>query len=63
MIKLTITILFVLFNFSVFGQNSITIISPNGGEIWQSNIQQTITWTDNTPDNVSIDLYKSDTLY
>jgi hypothetical protein len=38
----------------------ITVNSPNGGESWLSGIQQTITWTDNIPNNefVKIDLYK-----
>jgi hypothetical protein len=36
----------------------ITIATPNGGESWLAGTTQTITWSDNIPENVSIDLYK-----
>jgi DNA-binding beta-propeller fold protein YncE len=35
----------------------ITVTSPNGGESWQSGIEQTIEWIDNITENVKIDLY------
>ncbi|MEJ2196802.1 MAG: Ser-Thr-rich GPI-anchored membrane family protein, partial [Ignavibacteriaceae bacterium] len=38
--------------------SAITVISPNGGENWQSGIDHTITWTDNISENVKIELYK-----
>ncbi len=41
----------------------ITVISPNGGEAWLVGSQQAMGWTDNITENVSIDLFKSDTLY
>ncbi|MEE9119193.1 MAG: Ser-Thr-rich GPI-anchored membrane family protein, partial [Calditrichia bacterium] len=50
-------------NFTIVGF-SITVLSPNNGnEAWLVGSQQTIKWTDNFPGNVSIDLFKSDTLY
>jgi hypothetical protein len=30
-------------------QNSITVLSPNGGETWQTGTRQTIKWQDNSP--------------
>ncbi|MCH7516460.1 MAG: T9SS type A sorting domain-containing protein, partial [Bacteroidetes bacterium] len=41
----------------------ITVLSPNGGEAWLVGTQQSIGWTDNITENVSIDLFKNDTLY
>ena len=42
----------------------ITVLSPNGGELpWLVGTQMVIGWTDNITERVSIDLFKSDTLY
>ncbi len=40
-------------------QPYITITSPNGGEEWTQGSTQTITWNDNIPEDVKIELYKS----
>lgn len=37
----------------------ITIGYPNGAEMWQVGSSQTVTWTDNIPENVKIELYKN----
>jgi len=42
--------------------HNITVTSPNGGETWQVNTDQTITWADNLIGNVRIELYKGDIL-
>ena len=34
----------------------LTLISPNGGEVWQRGTTQSITWDDNLSSNVKIDL-------
>jgi hypothetical protein len=44
-------------NFTIFSVPELTVISPNGGEQWQTGTQQTITWTDNLAENVRIRLY------
>ncbi|MCZ6702131.1 MAG: T9SS type A sorting domain-containing protein, partial [Ignavibacteria bacterium] len=49
-------------NFTIF-TGDITLTSPNGGENWQANSAQVITWTDNITENVRIELLKSDTLH
>jgi len=36
----------------------INILSPNGGENWDQGSVHNITWTDNIPDSVMIELYK-----
>ncbi len=36
----------------------ITVTSPNGGENWDQGSVHSITWTDNIPDSVMIELYK-----
>jgi hypothetical protein len=41
---------------------SITITSPNGGESWPAGTAQSITWTDNIPVKVKVDLYKGGVL-
>ncbi|MCH9028554.1 MAG: T9SS type A sorting domain-containing protein, partial [Bacteroidetes bacterium] len=38
--------------------NQITVTSPNGGENWQVESSQIITWTDNIVGNVEIQLFK-----
>jgi surfactin synthase thioesterase subunit len=48
-------------NFTLF-TGDITISSPNGGESWKAGSAQTIFWADNISGNVTIDLYRSDTL-
>jgi len=58
----TIILILALFpQIGAFGQ-SITVNAPNGGENWQSGIDQTITWTDNISENVKIELYKGGVL-
>ncbi len=42
--------------------NSITVTSPNGGESWQQDSDQTITWTGNPESSVKIELLKGDQL-
>ncbi|MCE5249078.1 PQQ-binding-like beta-propeller repeat protein [bacterium] len=41
------------------GAGTITLISPNGGETWQSGTTQNITWTSSNVDSVRID-YSTD---
>jgi hypothetical protein len=40
----------------------ITVLSPNGGESWSAGTTQTITWTDNIVEDVTIELYKAGVL-
>jgi len=49
-------------NFTIVG-NVITVTSPNGGENWQAGSAQSITWSDNINEQVSIDLYKGGSYY
>ncbi|MCH9030396.1 MAG: hypothetical protein IH819_12515, partial [Bacteroidetes bacterium] len=49
-------------NFEIF-EGNITVVSPNGGESWQAGTTQTITWTDNIAENITVDLYKGGTLH
>jgi hypothetical protein len=44
-------------NFSIYAPY-ITVDIPNGGESWKAGTTQSIHWTDNINENVSIDLYK-----
>ncbi len=55
-----ITILLISSSF-VWAANTITVTSPNGGEIWELGSTQTIRWTyTGTPGvNVKIDLYRN----
>jgi len=47
---------------SVFGE-SITVIAPNGNEVWYTGNTVTITWSsENLSDNVSIELYENGSL-
>lgn len=43
--------------FSVSFPSSITVISPNGGEFWESGTQQAITWTSVNVSTVTISYY------
>jgi hypothetical protein len=45
-------------NFTIVG-NVVTVTSPNGGETWLESDDQIITWTDNFPENVEIQLFKA----
>ncbi|MCH7974504.1 MAG: hypothetical protein IH949_11595, partial [Bacteroidetes bacterium] len=45
-------------DFTITAASFITVTAPNGGESWQSGIDQTITWTDNISENVKIELFK-----
>ncbi|MCH7974313.1 MAG: hypothetical protein IH949_10580, partial [Bacteroidetes bacterium] len=49
-------------NFEIF-EGIITVITPNGGESWVAGTTQTINWTDNITENITIDLYKGGTLH
>jgi hypothetical protein len=44
-------------NFEIFA-GSITISSPNGGEIWQAGTTYSITWASDISENVRIELFK-----
>ncbi|MCH7974830.1 MAG: T9SS type A sorting domain-containing protein, partial [Bacteroidetes bacterium] len=44
-------------NFTIIW-GSITVTSPNSGEIWQAGTTHPITWIDNINENVKIQLYK-----
>ncbi|MCH7722783.1 MAG: hypothetical protein IIC76_05490 [Bacteroidetes bacterium] len=54
----TYLFIILLCSFNVFAQSIINITSPNGGESWQTGLEQTITWSDNITEDVKIDLYK-----
>jgi len=49
-------------SFSIIG-GEITVISPNGGEVWYAGTTETIIWTSNCVGNVSILLLKNDQLF
>jgi hypothetical protein len=49
-------------NFELFA-GSITVVSPNGGEIWQAGTDYSINWTSDIGENVKIDLYKGGSLH
>jgi len=50
---------FFILSVSIDEQPSITVVSPNGGEVWQAGNTYNITWTQNKlSGNVTIDLYK-----
>ena len=49
-------------NFSI-NRGSITVISPNGGEVWQCGTTHLILWNDNLCENVRIELWKNGTFY
>ncbi|MEI7726369.1 MAG: choice-of-anchor J domain-containing protein, partial [Bacteroidota bacterium] len=40
----------------------ITVITPNGGEVWQQGTVHNINWSDNISENVKIELYKGGAL-
>ncbi|MCG2759853.1 MAG: Ig-like domain-containing protein, partial [Candidatus Delongbacteria bacterium] len=42
----------------LFFPPNITVTSPNGSESWQAGSIKSVTWTDNIPGNVKIELYK-----
>ena len=48
-------------NFTI-NAKTITVTSPNGGETWIAGETHHITWSDNIPENVKIELYKGGTL-
>jgi hypothetical protein len=62
---------FYLFNFilvltifpQILAQGTITVTSPNGGENWQAGSSQFISWNDNLPGNVKIELFKGGTFH
>ncbi|MHA2030610.1 MAG: Ser-Thr-rich GPI-anchored membrane family protein [Candidatus Kariarchaeaceae archaeon] len=49
-------------SFFTITANQITITSPNGGETWHIDSTQVITWNDNLPGNVRIELFEEDDL-
>ena len=61
MIKAITTIL-LLIPFCVFGQDSVAVTSPNGGETWKSGETHNITWTDDLVETVKLELYKNGNL-
>ncbi|HKB86280.1 MAG TPA: Ser-Thr-rich GPI-anchored membrane family protein, partial [Ignavibacteriaceae bacterium] len=61
---------FLLFLYFIFGSpltvlfaQQITVIVPNGGEVWQNSTPYGITWTDDIIGSVKIELFKSGSLY
>lgn len=48
--------------FAITGPVVLTLTSPNGGENWTSGGTYPITWTDATPQNVRIELWKGSVL-
>jgi hypothetical protein len=44
--------------FNIIKIDSITVIAPNGGEVWCGGDAQNIIWEDNLSGNVEIDLFK-----
>jgi hypothetical protein len=44
--------------FTISGGYFITVTSPNGGEVWVRGTTRIITWQDNVPWNVKIELWK-----
>ncbi|MHA2029649.1 MAG: Ser-Thr-rich GPI-anchored membrane family protein, partial [Candidatus Kariarchaeaceae archaeon] len=49
-------------NFEIFSA-SVTVISPNGGEIWQAGNTYSINWTSDISENIKIELYKSGSIH
>jgi hypothetical protein len=47
----------------VCAQDSIVVISPNGGEKWITGSTQIIQWVDNVSENVKIELYQDGNLH
>ncbi|MCG2760347.1 MAG: GPI anchored serine-threonine rich family protein, partial [Candidatus Delongbacteria bacterium] len=47
--------------FAVFG--SVTVITPNGGEILNRGSQYEISWNDSFPEAVKLELYDNDIFY
>jgi hypothetical protein len=45
-------------DFEIFA-GSITVVSPNGGELWRADEVHTIHWTSDITENVKIELFKS----
>ena len=45
-------------DFTISGGYFITVTSPNGGEVWLKGTTRIITWQDNIPWNVRIELWK-----
>jgi 5-hydroxyisourate hydrolase-like protein (transthyretin family) len=50
----------LIFSFDAYAANTVTVTSPNGGEVWPLGLTQTIRWTySGTPGaNVKIELYR-----
>ncbi len=57
--KISAYILFLIFIFINKGfSQTVTVISPNGGESWVADNTHTITWSDNFDPQVKIELFK-----
>lgn len=56
--KFTIFLFMLFFSSALFAVNSITVISPNGGENWTIGCSYSIQWVTSTPISVKIELYK-----
>lgn len=61
--KLNIFLFLFFFSTALFAVNSITVISPNGGENWTIGCAYTIQWITATPMAVKIELYKDGNYY
>ena len=59
----TMIAMVLMFCFSHIQAQLITITSPNGGESWQNSNFYGMTWSDNIPGPVKIELYKADVFY
>jgi len=46
-------------SFSITDSERITVLIPQGEDIWEMGSSKTVTWADNITDNVKIDLYKA----
>jgi hypothetical protein len=50
-------------NFTINGQGGLTVITPNGGEMWHGGGTYIISWLDNMVENVRIELWKDGLFY
>jgi hypothetical protein len=61
--KRLIFIIFFLIQFVVNAADSLVVVSPNGGELYQAGDVLVITWFDDLVEPVKIELFKNDILY
>jgi hypothetical protein len=43
--------------------SAVTVLTPNGGEIWKKGLTYEITWTDDISEDVKIELFQNGTLH